>query len=86
MVRLPKGKCALYWENLLLAVLGDQFMAASQYICGVVVSIRNRSIDVYPYNYIFPIILFYTIVAILFLKAQITCKKYVLEDLVGVVV
>ena len=45
MVRLPKGKCALYWENLLLAVLGDQFMAASQYICGVVVSIRNSLID-----------------------------------------
>jgi len=42
MVRLPKGKCALYWENLLLAVLGDQFMAASQYICGVVVSIRFK--------------------------------------------
>ena len=46
MVRLPKGKCALYWENLLLAVLGDQFMAASQYICGVVVSIRNSLINV----------------------------------------
>jgi translation initiation factor 4E len=42
MVRLPKGKSALYWENLILAMLGDQFLAASQYICGVVVSIRYK--------------------------------------------
>jgi len=42
MVRLPKHKISLCWENLLLAVLGDQFLAASQYICGVVVSARFR--------------------------------------------
>ena len=39
MVRLRKGVVARYWENLVLAILGEQFMVGDE-ICGAVVSIR----------------------------------------------
>lgn len=39
VVRLRKGVVARYWENLVLAILGEQFMVGDE-ICGAVVSIR----------------------------------------------
>lgn len=39
VVRLRKGLVARCWENLLMAMLGEQFMVGEE-ICGAVVSIR----------------------------------------------
>ncbi|CAB3365993.1 Hypothetical predicted protein [Cloeon dipterum] len=39
IVRLRKGVVSRCWENLLLAMLGEQFMVGQE-ICGVVVSVR----------------------------------------------
>lgn len=39
VVRLRKGVVARCWENLVLAILGEQFMVGDE-ICGAVVSIR----------------------------------------------
>lgn len=39
IVRLKKGLAARCWENLLLAILGEQFMVGEE-ICGAVISIR----------------------------------------------
>lgn len=39
IVRLRKGVAARAWENLILAMLGEQFMVGEE-ICGAVVSIR----------------------------------------------
>lgn len=41
IVRLKKGVADRYWENLLFAVIGDQFGDASDEVCGVVLSVRN---------------------------------------------
>ncbi|KAM7209132.1 Translation Initiation factor eIF- 4e-like domain containing protein [Naviculisporaceae sp. PSN 640] len=41
IVRLKKGVADRYWEDLLLAVIGDQFGDASDEVCGVVLSVRN---------------------------------------------
>jgi translation initiation factor 4E len=41
IVRLKKGVSDRYWEDLLLAVIGDQFAEASDDVCGVVLSVRN---------------------------------------------
>lgn len=38
-VRLRKGLASRCWENLILAILGEQFMVGDE-ICGAVVSIR----------------------------------------------
>ncbi|KAG0286427.1 Eukaryotic translation initiation factor 4E type 2 [Linnemannia gamsii] len=40
IVRLKKGLASRYWENLIMAVIGDQFDVGSE-ICGVVLSIRG---------------------------------------------
>lgn len=40
-MRLKKGVADRYWEDLLLAVIGDQFGDASDEVCGVVLSVRN---------------------------------------------
>ena len=40
MVRLKKGIASHYWEQLLLAIIGEQFDVGSE-ICGAVVSVRN---------------------------------------------
>ncbi|KAJ1919485.1 hypothetical protein H4219_001956 [Mycoemilia scoparia] len=40
MIRLKKGLATRLWENLILAIIGDQFEASDD-ICGVVLSIRN---------------------------------------------
>lgn len=41
LVRLKKGVADRYWEDLMLALIGDQFHDAGVEICGAVVSIRN---------------------------------------------
>mmetsp|Transcript_4226 Transcript_4226/g.5918 ORF Transcript_4226/g.5918 Transcript_4226/m.5918 type:complete len:189 (+) Transcript_4226:74-640(+) len=40
IVRLRKGLASRYWEELLLAVVGEQFDVGEDEICGVAVSIR----------------------------------------------
>ncbi|KAF9918526.1 Eukaryotic translation initiation factor 4E type 2 [Lobosporangium transversale] len=40
IVRLKKGLASRYWENLAMAVIGDQFDVGSE-ICGIVLSIRG---------------------------------------------
>lgn len=41
IMRLKKGVADRYWENLLLALIGDQFMDAGEEVCGAVVSVRS---------------------------------------------
>jgi translation initiation factor 4E len=41
IVRLKKGVADRYWEDLLLAVIGDQFGEASEEVCGAVLSVRS---------------------------------------------
>jgi len=41
VVRLRKGVADRYWEDLLLAMIGDQFGEASEEVCGAVLSVRN---------------------------------------------
>lgn len=41
IVRLRKGLASRCWENLVLAMLGEQFMVGKE-ICGAVVSIRYQ--------------------------------------------
>ncbi|KAI1316275.1 Eukaryotic translation initiation factor 4E type 2 [Mortierella claussenii] len=40
IVRLKKGLASRYWENLVMAVVGDQFEVGSE-VCGIVLSIRG---------------------------------------------
>lgn len=41
MVRLKKGIASHYWEELILAIIGEQFDVGGQ-ICGAVVSVRHN--------------------------------------------
>lgn len=41
IMRLKKGVADRYWENLLLALVGDQFAEAGEEVCGAVVSVRS---------------------------------------------
>lgn len=41
VVRLKKGVADRYWEDLLLAIIGDQFAEASDEVCGAVLSVRS---------------------------------------------
>jgi translation initiation factor 4E len=41
IVRLKKGVADRYWEDLLLAIIGDQFMEAADEVCGAVLSVRS---------------------------------------------
>ena len=41
ILRLKKGVCDRYWEDLLLAMVGDQFAEAGEEVCGAVLSIRS---------------------------------------------
>ncbi|KAJ1374574.1 hypothetical protein KIN20_037282 [Parelaphostrongylus tenuis] len=40
IIRLKKGLSSLIWENLLLAIAGEQFLVGDE-ICGAVCSVRN---------------------------------------------
>jgi len=49
ILRLRKGLASRCWENLVLAMLGEQFMVGEE-ICGAVVSIRYQvSIGSFPF-------------------------------------
>lgn len=41
VIRLRKGVADRYWEELLFAMIGDQFAEASEEVCGAVLSVRN---------------------------------------------
>lgn len=41
IVRLKKGVADRYWEDLLFAIIGDQFMEAGEEVCGAVLSVRS---------------------------------------------
>jgi translation initiation factor 4E len=41
IMRLKKGVSDRYWEDLLLAIIGDQFAEAGDEVCGAVVSVRS---------------------------------------------
>jgi translation initiation factor 4E len=41
IVRLKKGVADRYWEDLLLAIAGDQFAEAGEEVCGAVLSVRG---------------------------------------------
>ena len=41
IVRLRKGLASRCWENLIMAMLGEQFMVGEE-ICGAVVSVRYQ--------------------------------------------
>lgn len=41
VVRMKKGVADRYWEDLLLALVGDQFSEAGDDVCGAVLSMRN---------------------------------------------
>jgi len=41
VVRMKKGVADRYWEDLLLALIGDQFGDAGEEVCGAVLSVRN---------------------------------------------
>lgn len=45
IVRLRKGVATRCWENLILAMLGEQFMVGKE-VCGAVVSIRYHTEDI----------------------------------------
>ena len=40
-MRLKKGVVDRYWEDLLLALVGDQFLDAGEEVTGAVLSVRN---------------------------------------------
>lgn len=41
MIRLKKGIASRYWEDVVLAIIGEQFDVGSE-ICGAVLSVRNN--------------------------------------------
>ncbi|CAH0005020.1 unnamed protein product [Clonostachys byssicola] len=41
VVRMKKGVADRYWEDLLLALIGDQFGESGEEVCGAVLSVRN---------------------------------------------
>ncbi|CAJ0573936.1 unnamed protein product, partial [Mesorhabditis spiculigera] len=41
ILRVKKGLCSRIWENLLLAIIGEQFLVGDE-ICGAVISVRNQ--------------------------------------------
>lgn len=41
IMRLKKGVADRYWENLRMAMVGEQFEEASDEVCGAVVSVRS---------------------------------------------
>ncbi|KAI9885555.1 MAG: hypothetical protein M1823_002654 [Watsoniomyces obsoletus] len=41
ILRLKKGVADRYWEDLLLAMIGDQFAEAGEEVCGAVLSVRS---------------------------------------------
>ena len=58
IIRLKKGLASRCWENLVLAMLGEQFMVGDE-ICGAVISLRYQvrpcNINLFCFKY-FPIV------------------------------
>lgn len=54
IIRLRKGLASRCWENLILAMLGEQFMVGEE-ICGAVVSVRFQvpSQTTHPLNVLY---------------------------------
>jgi translation initiation factor 4E len=52
IVRLRKGLANRCWENLVLAILGEQFMVGEE-ICGAVVSYRLQACRTDCMNFLF---------------------------------
>jgi hypothetical protein len=72
-VRLRKGLASRCWENLILAMLGEQFMVGEE-ICGAVVSIRFAvSINLFFFLNIF-ISIFIFLVRIYYFLVSL-CRK-----------
>lgn len=44
IIRFKKGLSSRIWENLVLAMLGEQFMVGEE-ICGAVCSVRNKVVN-----------------------------------------
>lgn len=42
IIRLPKGLASRYWEEMLLAFVGQQFQVPDGEVCGLVISIRAK--------------------------------------------
>lgn len=49
MIRLKKGIASRYWEDIILAIIGEQFDVGSE-ICGAVLSVRNNEDIVSVWN------------------------------------
>uniref|UniRef100_A0A8D1I3F1 Eukaryotic translation initiation factor 4E family member 2 n=1 Tax=Sus scrofa TaxID=9823 RepID=A0A8D1I3F1_PIG len=49
IIRLRKGLASRCWENLILAMLGEQFMVGEE-ICGAVVSVRFQRRTLFPFG------------------------------------
>jgi len=74
IVRLKKGLASRCWENLILAVLGEQFMVGDE-ICGAVISIRfqvSRKLTVTLIS-IGLIVLFYVMVLCIMFNIDMYC-------------
>ena len=41
IIRLKRGVSDRYWEDLLMAMIGDQFAEAAEEVCGAVLSVRS---------------------------------------------
>lgn len=41
IMRLKKGVADRYWEELLMAMIGGEFMEATEEVCGFVLSVRS---------------------------------------------
>jgi len=41
MIRLKKGIASRYWEDIILAIIGEQFDVGSE-VCGAVLSVRSN--------------------------------------------
>lgn len=52
IIRLRKGLASRCWENLILAMLGEQFMVGEE-ICGAVVSVRFQ-VNTQTHTYVIP--------------------------------
>lgn len=42
ILRLKKGVSTRFWEELLMAIIGEQFAEATEDLCGAVLSIRSN--------------------------------------------
>lgn len=70
IIRLRKGLASRCWENLILAMLGEQFMVGEE-ICGAVVSVRFQ-------------VCTQRVVPLIFKKLQSDAVSYLQEDIISI--